>query len=267
MELSSRRFGASPRQMLGLLQTPQPGKPHRAAFLMCRPFGQEAVRTAPIYRSISDRLAREGCTVLTFDAYGCGDSPGEPDEQSLAEWADDTLAADSQLRRDAPGAPVHWFGMGMGASIAARAALRAQPAPQCLIVWEPVLDGPAYLQRLLTVHRAELAREMQTDWADLITRGGESEPVLPGSVLGFTVGQRLHDDLLSLRNLSLATVSRRGTRLVMALQEQERAALDASDIDGVALHTVETPTNWMSIEARGTAIVPQELTRTVLATL
>lgn len=253
--------------MLGLLQTPQPGKPHRAAFLMCRPFGQEAVRTAPIYRAISDRLAREGCTVLTFDAYGCGDSPGEPDEQSLAEWGDDTLAADSQLRRDAPGVPVHWFGMGMGASIAARAALRAQAAPKCLIVWEPVLDGPAYLERLLTVHRAELAREMQRDWVDLITRGGESEPVLPGSVLGFTVGKRLHDDLLGLRNLPLATVSRRGTRIVLALQEQERPALDASDIDEVTLHTVETPTNWMSIEARGTAIVPQELTRTVLATL
>jgi uncharacterized protein len=253
--------------MLGLLQTPPPGKPHRAAFLMCRPFGQEAVRTAPIYRAMSDRLAREGCTVLTFDAYGCGDSPGEPDEQSLGEWADDTLTADAQLRRDAPGVAVHWFAMGLGASIAASAGLRAAAAPNCLMLWEPVTDGPAYLQRLLTVHRAELAREMQTDWSDLISRGGESEPVLPGSVLGFNVGKQLHEELRVLRSLPLSALFRRGSKMVVALQEHERLALPAADIAGVTLHTVETPTNWMSIEARGTSIVPQELTRTVLATL
>jgi uncharacterized protein len=267
MDLSSRRFGSPPRQMLGLLQTPQPGTSHRAAFLMCRPFGQEAVRTAPIYRAISDRLAREGCTVFTFDAYGCGDSPGEPDEQSIAEWAEDTLAADSQLRRDAPGVPVHWFGMGLGASIAANAALRALPAPNCLMLWEPVLDGPSYLRRLLNMHRSELEREMQTGWLDLVTRGGEAEPALPGSVLGFTVGNRLHEELRLLQGLPLATVSQRGVRIVLALQQQEQSALEPSHIAGVTLHTVEVPTNWMSIEARGTAIVPQELTRTVLATL
>ncbi len=108
---------------------------------------------------------------------------------------------------------------------------------------------------------------MQRDWAELITRCGESEPVLPGSVLGFTVGTRLHEDLRGLHNLPLAAVSRRGTRIVVTLQEQEQPALDASDVAAVALHAVETPTNWMSIEAGGTAIVPQQLTRTVLATL
>jgi pimeloyl-ACP methyl ester carboxylesterase len=267
VELNVRRFGMPQREAVGLLQSPQRGAPHRAAFLMCRPFGQEAVRTAPIYRALSDRLARAGCTVLTFDMHGCGDSPGELAEQSLASWADDVLAADRQLRIDAPGVPIHWFGMGLGASIAAGAALGVDPAPNCLVIWEPVLDGSAYLQRLLSMHRAELAREMQRDWVELVTRGGESEPVLPGSVLGFTVGKRLHEELLVLRNLPLAAVCRRGTRLVVALQQQERLALDVSDIAGVALHTVETPTNWMSIEARGTAIVPQELTRIVLATL
>jgi uncharacterized protein len=266
MEISIRRFGSPERQVLGLLQRALPGKPSRAAFLLCRPFGQEAVRSAPIYRALSDRLAREGCTVLTFDLHGCGDSPGEQDEESLATWTNDVLAADRQLRGDAPGVPIHWFGMGLGGSLAAKAALADGPAPSCLVLWEPVLDGPAYLERLLTMHRAELSREMQRGWVDLIARGGESEPVLPGSVLGFMVGKRLHDELLLLRNLPLCAVSRRVTRIVMALQEQELALSDHA-APAVALHTVRQPTNWMSIDARGTAIVPQELTRTVLATL
>lgn len=267
MELHIRRFGSPAREVLGLLQRPQPDKLRKVAFLMCRPFGQESVRTAPVYRAMSDRLAREGCPVLAFDAYGCGDSPGEPDDQALADWVEDTLAADRQLRQDAPGVPVHWFGMRLGANIAADAAMRAERAPACLVLWEPILDGPSYLERLLSMHRAELSREMQRDWLDLRTRGGEAEPVLPGSVLGFAVGARLHNELQHLHNVPLHSVSRRGTRTVVALGEQERQGLAALNIDGLTLQPIETPTNWMSIEARGTAIVPQQLSRTLLATL
>ncbi|MEQ1804971.1 MAG: alpha/beta fold hydrolase [Burkholderiaceae bacterium] len=267
MDINIRRFGPTDRQVLGLLQCPLPGKAQRAAFLMCRPFGQEAVRTSPIYRAMSDRLAREGCTVLTIDLHGCGDSPGEADEQSLAQWADDVLAAHQQLRLDAPGVPLHWFGMGLGASVAAGAAARCEPAPDCLVLWEPVLDGPGYLRSLLTTHRAELAREMQRDWLDLVTRGAESEPVLPGSVLGFTIGIRLHEALQELRGLPLTNISERTTRIVMALAEPQLHSDATSGIPGLTLHAIKSAANWMSIEARGTAIVPQEIPNVLLATL
>lgn len=266
MELSIRRFGTSTRQMLGLLQAPQAGKPLRAAFLMCRPFGQEAVRTAPIYRAMSDRLAREGCIVLTVDHHGCGDSPGDLDGQSLAGWTADTLIAHAQLRKDAPGARVHWFGMGLGANVAALAALEAEPAPKCLVLWEPVLDGSDYLERLMAAHREDLAREMDRPWPALVRRG-ESEPTVPGSLLGFMLGPRLHNDLQHTRDLPLQAISGRGTRVVMAVQEGVRNACSASGIEGLTLQTIDKPTNWMSTEALGTAIVPQQIPRTLLATL
>ncbi len=266
MELSIRRFGTSQRQMVGLLQTPQAGKPLRAAFLMCRPFGQEAVRTAPIFRAVSDRLAREGCTVLTFDHHGCGDSPGDLVGQSLADWIADTDLAHAQLRKDAPGVPVHWFGMGLGANIAALAALKVDPAPNCLVLWQPVLDGPGYVERLKTAHREDLAREMDRPWAALIRRG-EPEPTAPGSLLGFMLGPRLHSELEHTRDLPLPAIVGRGSRVVMALAESGRGGYAASGVTGLTLQTIETPTNWMSTEALGTAIVPQEIPRTLLATL
>ena len=253
--------------MVGLLQAPQAGKPLRAAFLMCRPFGQEAVRTAPIYRAMSDRLAREGCTVLTIDHHGCGDSPGELDAQSLADWAHDTLVADAQLRSDVPGRPVHWFGMGLGASIAACAAQLAEPAPACLVLWEPVFDGQAYLDRLKAAHRDELTREMGQSWPALRTRGGEAEPEFPGNVLGFPMGERLHSELLELRDLPLLEIAQRRVRTIMTLAEKRDGAWAASKIEGLTVQAVETPTNWLSTEAFGTAIVPQEIPRTLLTTL
>lgn len=268
MEIHIRRFGTPQRQMLGLLQTPPAGKPQRVAFLLCRPFGQEAVRTAPIYRAVSDRLAREGCSVLTIDHHGCGDSPGDPDAETLAAWAGDTLSAHAQLGADAPGQAIHWFGMGLGANIAVYAALTAHPAPNCLVLWEPVFDGPDYLDRLLAAHRDDLSREMDRDWSELVARCGEAEPVVPGNVLGFTLGAALHAELQQLRDLPLAAVARRKTRIVVALRQEHRHAADStSPIEGVTVQAVETPTNWMSTEALGTAIVPQEVPRTLLATL
>lgn len=265
MDLLVRRFG-KPREMLGLLQTPPAGKARRAAFLMFRPFGQEAVRTAPIYRAMSDRLAREGCVVLVFDLHGCGDSPGELDVQSIAEWTTDTLAAHAQLGAEAPGLRMHWFGMGLGANIAALAAAKAAPAPSCLVLWEPVLDGPAYLERLLDAHRADLSREMHRTWPNLRQRG-EPEAAAPGSLLGFTLGSRLHDELVQVRELPLQAIGARGTRVVMALPDNLLNGHAVHDVAGLSVQRVETPTNWMSTEASGSAIVPQEIARTLLATL
>lgn len=266
MDINIRRFG-KPRDMLGLLQTPASGKPRRPAFLMCRPFGQEAVRTAPIYRAVSDRLAREGCTVLAFDHHGCGDSPGELDEQSIADWTEDTLAAHAQLCNDAPGLPVHWFAMGLGANVAAAAALRAQPMPACLVLWEPVLSGPAYLDRLMEVHRHELAREMGLEWHQLIARGLEVEPRLPGNVLGFPVGPRLHAELSQLHALPLERLCGRGIKVKLVVQEGQRSTFAEVNDPRFTAQNVENATNWMSTEAFGTAIVPQDVPRTLLATL
>ncbi len=267
LDLNIRRLGSPRREVLALLQRPRGNSAQRAAFLMCRPFGQEAVRTAPIYRAMSDRLAREGCTVLTIDLHGCGDSPGEADEQSLTAWADDVVVADRQLRLDAPDVPIHWFGMGVGASIAANAALSTNEAPNYLVLWEPILDGPSYLDRLLTMHRDELAREMQRDWRHLVTHGGEVEPVLPGSVLGFPIGSALYVDLRAMRGLPFQAIAARRTRVVLALPDPQPYADATSGIAGLTVHTIQTRTNWMSIEALGTAIVPQEIPNTLLATI
>lgn len=266
MRIDIRRFGAPNRQMVGLLQTPAAGKPLRAGFLLCRPFGQEAVRTAPIYRAVSDRLAREGCTVLAFDHHGCGDSPGDLEVQSLGDWTGDTLAARAQLGRDAPGVRLHWFGMGVGANIAALAALQADPAPDCVVLWEPVLDGRAYLERLIDAHREDLAREMDRSWPELVRRG-EPEPGVPGSLLGFTLGPRLHEELAQTRELPLLAIAERGTRVVMAVPEKQLGGYAAKGDSRVSVQAIETPTNWMSTEASGSAIVPQEIPRTLLATL
>ncbi len=253
--------------MVGVLQQPRSGTAVRARYLLCRPLGQEAVRTAAVFRVLSDRLAREGCEVLRFDYHGTGDSPGEESAQSLAAWVDDVLAAHEQLSPGA-GVPVHWFGMGLGATLALRAAQRSRVAPAHLVLWEPVLDGREYEQTLLAAHRAELTREFGHPWARLLQLGKATEPSLPGDVLGFEVGEQLAAEMRKFDAFDLQPVLQRGVRVICAVHDEQRARLGGvSQSPAVKVQTVESRTNWMSSQAMGTAIVPPDLPRTLLSTL
>lgn len=253
--------------MVGVHQQARGGAQPRARFLLCRPLGQEAVRTSAVFRVLADRLAREGCDSLRFDYHGTGDSPGEEHQQSLANWVEDTVAAHEQLAAGA-NVPVNWFGMGLGATLALRSALRAKTVPAHLVLWEPVLDGKAYAQTLKDAHRAELTREFGEPWQRLIQSGKVVEPTLPGDVLGFDIGQQLANDLQQLHDVTLAPALRRGIRVTCAVHAEQRALLAGMEgISLLKLHTIESRTNWMSSQAMGTAIVPPDLPRTLLSTL
>jgi len=268
LNIEIRRFDGGSGEVVGVLQHARPGAPPRPSFLLCRPFAQEATRTASMYRVLSDRLAREGCEVLSFDYHGTGDSPGEEAEQGLRGWVQDIVAAHEQLCQ--PGGPaVHWFGMGLGATLATQAAARVARPPAHLVLWEPVVDGARYVQALFDGHRDELAREFSRPWGQLLRQNRAVEPHLPGDVLGFMVGATLADDLGRLSGLPLGAALRRGVRTVCVAGDEDRAALAglAADSGGLlTLQALETRTNWMSSQAMGSAVVPPEVPRTLLNT-
>lgn len=267
VDLSVRRFGGPRREMVGVHQQAHNPAAARARFLLCRPLGQEAVRTAAVFRVLAERLAREGCDSLRFDYHGTGDSPGDEDQQSLAHWAEDTLAAHGQLEPGS-GVPVHWFGMGLGATLALQAAVRAKNPPRHLVLWDPVLDGPAYAQALLSAHRAELTREFGHIWSRLLHFRKVTEPTLPGDVLGFEIGQQLSDDLQGIRDLSITPALQRGIRITCAVHAEARSHFSGLEHNPLLrVHSIETRTNWMLSQALGKAIVPTDLPRTILSTL
>lgn len=270
MDISVSSFGPPSRPCMGVLQKASTQVAHRGAFLLCRPWGQEATRTAAMFRVLSERLARQGCDVLRFDYHGTADSPGEEQDQALSDWVEDTLAAHACLHAHLQahsGGPIRWFGMGLGANLALRASVRAAPLPSHVLLWEPVIDGPAYLQKLYDGHRAELSREFGYPWPQLLQQGRVSEPRAPGDVLGFAMGPRLVAELADVSELQLAPALRRGMTLTCALHAEQRQALPPISSDRLHLHTVETRTNWLSSQALGTAIVPPDALRLMLAAL
>jgi uncharacterized protein len=259
MTLLVKRFGTAARQMVGLMLPGKTGVRTRPSFLLCRPIGQEATRTASMYRVIADRLAREGSTVLTFDYHGTGDSPGEERDQCLADWSEDIEAAHRVLATETD-CPVYWFAMGLACHPVLRAAARMLRPPAHLVLWEPVLDGSAYVERLYAAHRQELEHEYHYPWQRLLQQGRVTEPGLPGDVLGFNFGPKLTAEILSLPPLPVASVMRRSVGLTCGIHEESEphlASLPASSL--VRVVRIASRTNWMLSQAMGSAIVPPEV--------
>lgn len=250
------RFGPSDREMLGMLTTSGMGK-SSLAVLFCNPFGQEAVRSRPMYRVFAERLLRQGAHALRFDYHGTGDSPGEGEDQGLKDWVRDTRMAREALLRATDASRLQIFGMGLGATIAVHTALDLDPVPERMALWQPVTDGAVYIQRMQTVHRQELERGFSETWPVVRDILQTTEPQAPGFLLGFPVGQRLTDDLTALGELPLRVLAERGCRIDYAANPHERT--QEVKHENIRWYTPRDDMNWMSHEVQRGAILSPEI--------
>lgn len=265
--LVPQRLGPPWREAIGLLQHPPEPSAQRHAFLLARPMGLAATRSASMYRVLSDRLVRTGASVMRFDYHGTGDSPGEEGDQSLADWSRDVEEAQSGLLHAASPHHTDWFGMGLGANLMLQAALRVPSPPRRLVLWEPIDDGPAHLQALLVAHRREMVMQLAQPWDDLIAQGLVREPRVPGVVLGFHIGAQLNNDLQNLPALTdwLPLAAQRGMDVTVCATESSlnrwSRDLPTSVHGRLQWVPLQTATHWMSSEAMGAAVVPPEIHR------
>jgi len=245
------------RHFVGMLAVPDDREP-RQSWLFLSPFGQEAIRTAPMYRSLADRLVRAGCATLRFDYHGTGDSAGDIGDQSLDDWVGDACHAIALLRASSGVSRTTLFGVGLGATIAALAAAKEPAGVATLLLWEPVIDGPQYLAALVSSHRREVARGFDLSWGEVRSKFDEPEPAAPGNLVGFDVGPQLAEQIGSTTKLPLLELANRGIRTVLASRE-EGAGYVMESHAMVEWVPIQTSTDWMTNEALGSALVPTQL--------
>lgn len=131
-------------ELFGLFH-PADGRARRAA-LLCPPLGQDYIRCHRIYRQLAHALAAEGFAVLRFDYFGTGDSAGGSDEVDWERCVADTITAAAELRVRSGVKAVAAFGARLGGSLALASAPDAWFTQ--VVVWDPVIDGEAYVNEL-----------------------------------------------------------------------------------------------------------------------
>lgn len=129
----------------------------RGAVLYVHPFAEEMNRSRRMAALQARALAAHGHGVLQIDLYGCGDSSGDFGQARWAIWKDDVARAAAWLQGRLGHAPVLW-GLRLGALLALDYALDgargAVPPAPAMLLWQPVLKGPAYLTQFLRLRMA-----------------------------------------------------------------------------------------------------------------
>lgn len=170
-----------------------PGARHdaRIGLLIVPPLFHEQLRSRRLLTEIAVRLAASGIPCLRFDYYGSGDSEGGGEEMDFGSMRDDVEVAADALRSMA--------GVDRLGALAVRAGmlplaswLGAGGDAQCVVMWEPIVDGPGWLAEL----ERDDARELRSSSRYPLRRGVPVERS-ERQLMGFDVSPRLRGELAS----------------------------------------------------------------------
>ncbi len=211
-------MGNADRQLFYCFDAPQGTSARPFGFVLCPPSGREYVIAHRACRQLATRLSRAGFPVLRFDYFATGDSAGDDDEGSVEQWLDDISTAIATFRKHSAGARVCLGGLRIGASLAAVHAAQHQNVDS-LMLWDPVVSGNRYLDRLFEAQQHSLR---QRGWREQAAREGDGVREL----FGFLLSPGLENGL---RHLDLTTLPRAPAQRALLMSSSPQADPDRCD--------------------------------------
>ena len=236
--------------------------------LICNPFGQEAIRCHRLLKVLADRLARSGFHVMRFDYFGTGDSDGDDASGNLEAWTNDVCRANQEICIQSGCHYSAWFGLRLGANLAARASSRTELAPRRLVLWDPIASGTAYLDELAA---ADVAAGLENYGARWTIESRLREMVAKESAiaaLGFSVSPAMRGQLRAISTEDFQkTTAARVTILNSKTPESvsEIASVLAERTGSFSVKSVPSDIVWASNEAMNSPIVPADILAEIVA--
>jgi uncharacterized protein len=230
-------FGAE-RKLFGIFHPPASPQAEQAV-LICNPFGQEAIRTHRLLRVAAEKLAQAGYAVLRFDYFGTGDSAGQDDQTDLDGWLADICAADEKIRQRSAQTSITWLGV---------------RRPRKLILWEPILSGPEYLQSL----RDEHYRSIRVSYSIAPPQAGI---LADNEASGFALGAAMREQLTAMA-WTPASIPPDIETVVLASQAMQ---INANLTRQIKQAQFEHHFDFSSEEALNTALVPHAVVERLCA--
>jgi pimeloyl-ACP methyl ester carboxylesterase len=223
-----------------------------------------------VYRILAERLARGGFHVLRFDNFGTGDSTGDDAAGTLEQWVSDILRADDEVVRRSGSPRSVWLGLRLGATLAALASSRATRKPRRLVLWDPIVDGSAYLKALTQAHMTALGVGYDLRWESEGRLRSRAAAQAESEALGYPLPPRLKAELGALALPSFHAVSAEQVTLVSASAggEAERLQQYLSSA-GIAVQNraIESNITWTVNDMLHGSVLPAQDIRTLLLAL
>jgi pimeloyl-ACP methyl ester carboxylesterase len=132
-------LGTRERRLFAVYEPAAVKEGRARAAVLCHPWGAEYVYAHRTMRQLAVRLSARGFHTLRFDYFGTGDSGGEDFEADPAAAEADVESAIEGLQDIAGVARVALIGLRLGATLAARTAVRRKESVEALVLWDPVV--------------------------------------------------------------------------------------------------------------------------------
>jgi pimeloyl-ACP methyl ester carboxylesterase len=253
-------FGDPGKRLFGCYHAAHVRSVRDCGIVLCYPMGQEYIRSYRAFRQMALLLAEAGFHTLRFDFLGCGDSMGDAEAMDLGQWQADIATAMAALRSRAGLSRICLLGLRLGGTLATLVGA-ARLDVDGLVLWDPVVDGRAYVDELRAWHR----RRLDSFPVQLKRRPDNGGPQ---EVLGFELTAPL---LEGLAGIDLLATRARPARQVLIVESQRESALapfgsHLVDLDTPVDHRfLPTPMIW--IEDINKVLVPHEVLQAVVAWL
>jgi exosortase A-associated hydrolase 2 len=141
-------FGERSRRLFGIYHACGATEGPPRALILCSSWGPEYMHSHRTVRQAAIQLAAVGFHVLRFDYFGTGDSEGDLTQASVELWEEDIREALRELKAMSGATRVGLVGLRFGAILANRVAASNAAEVDRLLLWDPILDGSAYLDEL-----------------------------------------------------------------------------------------------------------------------
>ncbi len=268
-------FSRGVARLFGVLHRPT-GPATGSGFVLSHPFAEEKLWSQRVFVSLARSLAARGHAVLRFDYAGAGDSSGTMLDTSLETHLADLERAVWTLEERCPGLDrIGLLGLRFGATLAALAMERSAvggwpPAMRFgpLMLWDPILDGAAYLQEVM---RANLSAQLASLGKVTETREVLQQRILAGgsvNIDGYELGRALFESCNHADLLPTTAKRHEGPTLITliapAAKQKPRADLEAlvASYAHATLRAADEQPFWREIKqfyARAERLEPQTL--------
>ena len=183
-------LAADPGQRFALFHPAQAAVP-RGAILHIHAFAEEMNKSRRMAAVQASEFARIGYAVLMVDLHGCGDSSGDFEDARWEIWKRDVVAATAWLR-DHVTAPLHLWGLRLGATLALECWNEQPDAFASALLWQPVIQGESFMTQFL---RLALAGDVVRDSENAMTTERLRQQLREGKAAEVG-GYRLHPELV-----------------------------------------------------------------------
>jgi uncharacterized protein len=233
-------FGTHDRRLFGIYEAAQRSLASHGVVL-CHPWGAEYIHAYRAMRQLAKMLTVNGIHTLRFDYFATGDSDGDAEMGDLDAWQYDIQSAIKELKDTTEVARVSLVGLRLGATLAAKVAVRMGEEVTSLVLWDPVVSGVEYL--------TEIQRAARTGWWQ--PRSAMARPEHQGQaheIMGFPLTESVAAALERIDLAALAPALPLRTLVVASQPLGSHAnfqrSLDQRQVQ-LAIEHIDSPPGWI----------------------